>query len=104
MRPEHLYGHSQGRVSCCSVPPARSRAVPPPVRCRLCHPAVDRRLPLALLIGRHAGDIFEVDLPSSHWLGPLQGLMDGLASLRDALIGFEHTVDGLARGDWQLEE
>src|SRR6266566_8448650 len=64
----------------------------------------DPMLPLALGIGRHAGDIFEIDLPGAHGRWTLQWLMDRLATLRDALVAFEHPVNGLARGNRQLEE
>src|SRR5207247_8555090 len=46
----------------------------------------------------------EIDLPGAHGRWTLQGLMDRLATLRDALMAFEHPVNGLARGNWHLEE
>src|SRR3954453_22827502 len=61
-------------------------------------------LPLAVGSRGHAGDIFEIDLPGAHGSGPLQGLMERLPVLRDALMAFEQTVNGLARWNGQLKE
>src|SRR5712691_7711217 len=64
----------------------------------------DHMLPLALGIGRHAGHILEINLPDAHGGGPLQGLMDAWALLADALMAFQYAINGLARGDRELEE
>ncbi len=65
---------------------------------------LDHMLAFALGVSRHAGNIFEIDLPGTHGGGSLQRLMDGLLALRDALMGFEDAVNGLAGRDGQLEE
>jgi len=64
----------------------------------------DYMLLLALRIGRPTSDIFEIDLPSGHRRWTLQRLMDRLSTLGNALMGFENTVKGFARGDRHLEE
>ena len=65
---------------------------------------LDDMLPLAIRIGRHARDIFEIDLPAQHGCRALHGLMQRLAALRDAIMAFEDAVNGLARGNGHLEE
>src|SRR5437667_11749764 len=64
----------------------------------------DHMLPLALWIRRHAGDIVAIGLPGTHERLTLERLMDRLVTLGDALMAFEHTVNGLTRGNRQLEE
>jgi hypothetical protein len=61
-------------------------------------------LPFAIRISGHAGDIFEIDLPAAHGRWALKRLVDRLATLRNAIVGFEDMVNGLARGNRQLEE
>jgi hypothetical protein len=64
----------------------------------------DHMLPFAKRVSGNAGDIFESDLPAGHGRRALQRLMDRLATLGNPLMGFEETVNGLARGNRQLEE
>lgn len=64
----------------------------------------DGLLPLAVGISRHAGHLFEIDLPGAHRAGPLQGLTQALSTLGNPLMSLEHAVHGLARRDRQRKE
>ena len=64
----------------------------------------DHMLPLALWISGHTRDVFEIDLPARHRGGTLHRLLDTLAALGNPIMAFEHAINGLARGDGQLEE
>ena len=64
----------------------------------------DHMLAFALRLGRHARHVFEIDLPARHRGGTLHRLLDTHAALGNPIMAFEHAINGLARGDGQLEE
>src|SRR5204863_5502922 len=64
----------------------------------------DHILPLAIGIGSHTADIFEIDLPHAHGCGPLQMLMERLAPLGDAPMGFEDAMNRAAGWQGELKE
>src|SRR5260221_4457341 len=61
-------------------------------------------VPVSVGIGRPTSDIFEIHLPDAHGRGPLQELMDRLATLGDALMGLEDAIHRATGGNGQLEE
>jgi len=61
-------------------------------------------VPLAKRVSRYETSIFEIQLPARHGRRPLQGLMATLSLRRDAIMGFEDAINGLARGQRDLEE
>jgi hypothetical protein len=59
----------------------------------------DDMLPLAFPVSQYEALIFEINLPARHGCRVLLGLMERLAGLRDAIMGFEDAINRLAGGD-----